>query len=146
MISNNVASIGKNAFSGCKKLTTVSGGKGILVIGAGAFNGCSKLKTFSLGGKVTSIGEKAFYKCTSLSKISIPARVKTIGKQAFYGCSKLKSLTIKTTLLTAKNVGSNAFKGIYSKVTVAVPKKMAKSYTKLLTARGVNKKAKYKKF
>ena len=146
VISNNVASIGKNAFSGCKKLTTVSGGKGILVIGAGAFNGCSKLKTFSLGGKVTSIGEKAFYKCTSLSKISIPARVKTIGKQAFYGCSKLKSLTIKTTLLTAKNVGSNAFKGIYSKVTVAVPKKMAKSYTKLLTARGVNKKAKYKKF
>ncbi|MGN0368690.1 MAG: leucine-rich repeat protein, partial [Wujia sp.] len=144
-ISSNVISIGKNAFSGCKKLTKVTIGKNVKTIGANAFSGCSKLKTLSMGANVTTIGDKAFYKCTALTKVTIPAKVSKIGKQAFYGCKNLKSITIKTTKLNSKNVGSNAFKGIYAKAAIKVPKSKLTSYTEVLKAKGVSSKAEIKK-
>ena len=113
-------------------------------VSAGAFSGCTKLKSVTIGKNVTSIGAKAFYKCTGLTKITIPAKVAKIGKQAFYGCKKLKSITIKTTKLTAKNVGAKAFKGTPAKAAVKVPKKKKKAYNKLLRAKGLAKKAKVK--
>ena len=144
IIGNNVTVIGKNAFAGCKKLSSVTVGKNVKTISAGAFSGCAKLKTVKLGAAVTTIGDRAFYKCTSLAKITIPAKVKKIGKQAFYGCKKLKSITIKTTKLTNKNVGSKAFKGIYAKATIKVPKRKYTSYKKILRAKGVSSKTKIK--
>ena len=110
-----------------------------------AFANNKKLIKITIGSNVTTIGKKAFYKCTSLTKITIPSKVKKIGKQASYGCKKLKTITIKTTKLNSKNVGSKAFKGIYAKATIKVPKSKLKSYKKLLKARGVGKKAKIKK-
>lgn len=91
-----------------------------------AFVGCSKLKSVTIGKNVTSIGDKAFYNCKSLQKITIPAKVTKIGKQAFANCKKMKLITIKSSKLTAKSVGSKAFKGIYKKPTVKVPKKKRK--------------------
>ncbi|MCM1161650.1 MAG: leucine-rich repeat domain-containing protein [Roseburia sp.] len=114
-------------------------------VAAKAFKDCKKLKTVTLGTNVTSIGNQAFYKCTKLSKITIPAKVNKIGKSAFYGCKKLKNITIKTTKLTSKNVGSKAFKGIYAKATVKVPKKKLSAYKKLLKQKGVGSKAVIKK-
>lgn len=140
-----VTAIGKDAFAGCKKLTKVTIGKNVKTIGTSAFSGCSKLKTVSMGSNVTAIGDKAFYKCTALEKITIPSKVKRIGKQAFYGCKKLKTITIKTTKLTSSKVGSKAFKGIYSKASIKVPKSKLKSYKKILRAKGVSSKAKIKK-
>ena len=67
--------------------------------------------------------------------------LKKIGKQAFYGDKKLKTITIKTTMLTSKNVGSSAFKGIYAKATIKVPKSKLTSYKKILKAKGVSSKA-----
>lgn len=109
-----------------------------------AFSGYSKLKSVKIGKNITSIGSKAFYKCKSLTNVTIPAKVKKIGKQAFANCKKLKKITIKTTKLTSKSVGKNAFKGIYKKPTVTVPKKKKKEYKKLLKAKGVPAKAKIK--
>lgn len=113
-------------------------------IASGAFSGCSKLKNVTIGKNVTTIGAKAFYKCTSLTRITIPAKVSKIDRQAFYGCKKLKSITIKTKKLTAKSVGSKAFKGIYAKASIKVPKGKLKNYKKILKARGVGAKAKIK--
>ena len=144
-IGSNITTIGKKAFYKCTKLKTVKIGKNVTTIGASAFYGCSKLTTVTMGSKVTTISDKAFYKCTALTKITIPSKVKKIGKQAFYGCKKLKSITIKTTKLTSKNVGSKAFKGIYAKATIKVPKSKVTSYKKILKAKGVGSKAKIKK-
>ena len=140
-----VTSIGKAAFKGDSKLTKVTIGSNVKSIGANAFYGCKKLTTVTIGKNVTKIGDKAFYKCTKLKKITIPSNVSSIGKQAFYGCGKLKTITIKTTKLTTKKVGSNAFKGIYSKATIKVPKKKLSAYKKLLKSKGVSNKAKIKK-
>jgi hypothetical protein len=77
-----------------------------------------------------------------LKKLTIPAKVTKIGKKAFYGCKKLQNITIKTTKLTAKKVGSQAFKGIKSTAKIKVPKKKYKAYKKLLKSKGVSKKGK----
>lgn len=144
-VTYTITAIGKDAFRGNKKITSVKLGNKIKVIESGAFSGCSKLKSLTLGKNVTSIGDKAFYKCKKLTKITIPTKVKKIGKQAFAGCSKLKNITVKTKKLTTKSVGDKAFKGIHSKATIKVPGKKLKAYKSLLKKKGVGKKAKIKK-
>ena len=94
--------------------------------------------------QVTAIATKAFANNKNLKKVVIPASVRSIGKQAFSGCKNLKTITIKTPYLTKKSVGAKAFKGIYAKATIKVPKKQKKAYQKLLKSKGVGKKAKIK--
>ena len=65
---------------------------------------------------------------------------KKIGAKAFYKCSKLKTITVKTSKLTCKTVGANAFNGIYAKATIKVPKAKLKAYSTLLKKKGVWKK------
>lgn len=144
-ITYKVTAIAPNAFKNCKKLKTVTIGNNITIIGNEAFSGCSKLKTVTTGANVNTIGTKAFYKCSELTKISIPAKVTKIGMQAFYGCKKLKSITVKTTKLTSERVGSKAFKGVYSKAVIKVPKSKLTAYKKLLEERGISSKAEIKK-
>ena len=95
--------------------------------------------------KVTSIAANAFKNNKKLKKVVIGKNVTKIGKRAFYGCSKLKKITVKTTKLTKKNVGSQAFKGIHKKAAFKVPKKKISSYRKVFRARGAAKTTKVTK-
>lgn len=142
-VTYQVTAIADKACKNNKKITKVVIGKNIKTIGKEAFRGCTKLKTVTMGANVKKIGDKSFYKCTALTKITIPASVTTIGKYAFYGCKKLGTITIKTTKLTTKRVGKQAFKGVKSNVRVITPKKKYTTYKKLLKARGVSAKAKF---
>ncbi len=140
-----VTSVADSAFKNNKTIQTVKMGSNVKTIGESAFSGCSKLKKVTLSKNTTTIGSQAFYKCTKLTSITIPSKVSKIGSKAFYGCKKLKKITIKTTKLTSKKVGSQAFKGIAAKASIKVPKKKLAAYKKLLKARGVSSKAKIKK-
>ena len=102
------------------------------------------VKVNGVNYQVTAIAAKAFANNKSLKKVVIPASVRKIGKQAFSGCKNLKTIIIKTPHLTKKSVGAKAFKGIYAKATIKVPKKQKKAYQKLLKSKGVGKKAKIK--
>lgn len=144
-IGGNVQSIGKNAFNGCSNLTSVTVGKSVKSIGANAFYNCKSLTNVTLGNNIATIGDKAFYQCNKLKKLVIPSKVNKIGKQAFYKCKNLKSITIKTSKLTNKKVGKNAFKGIHSKAVIKVPKKKLTTYKKLLKAKGIGSKVRVKK-
>ncbi|MBE5927729.1 MAG: leucine-rich repeat domain-containing protein [Lachnospiraceae bacterium] len=95
--------------------------------------------------KVTAIEKNAFVGCKKLTKVTIGKNVATIGTKAFYNCKKLKTITFKTTKLTAKKIGKNAFKGTNSKATVNIPKSKYNVYKKALKAKGVSAKAKFKK-
>ena len=95
--------------------------------------------------KVTLIAANAFKNNKKLKKVVIGKNVTKIGKKAFYGCSKLKNITVKTTKLTKKNVGSQAFKGIYKKAAFKVSKKKIRSYRKIFRARGAAKTTKVTK-
>lgn len=92
--------------------------------------------------KVTSIQTNAFRNNKKIKKIIIGSNIKKIGKNAFYGCKNLKSITIRSTKLTEKMVGGNAFKGIDRKAVIKVPKEKYKIYQKLLKSRGFKGKIK----
>lgn len=90
--------------------------------------------------KVTEIKANAFKNNKKLKKVTIGKNIRKIGKNAFYGCKNLKSITVKTSLLTKKNVGKNAFKGINAKAVVKVPKKKLKAYKPVFKAAGIKGK------
>ena len=104
--------------------------------------------TVSINGTiytVTGISANAFKNNQLLKTAVIGSNVRKIGKQAFYNCKSLKTITIRTSMLTKKNVGAKAFKGIYKKVKVKVPAKQFKIYKKFFKSKGMSKKAIYKK-
>ena len=124
---------------------TISGVKyNVTAIASNAFSGCKKLKSITIGKNVESIGTKAFANCTALGKLTLPAKASKIGKQAFFGCKKLKDIAIKSTKLTAKSIGAKAFQSIHAKATIKVPKAKKAAYQKLLKSKGMSKKVKIK--
>ena len=110
-----------------------------------AFSGYKKLKTVTIGYSVEKIGDKAFYKCTSLKKIVLPTYIRTIGSQAFYGCKKLKSVTIQSKRLKSGKIGKKAFSNINKKAVFYVPKSKYKLYKKLIKKAKAPSKCKIKK-
>lgn len=140
-----ITSVADSAFKNNKTIQTVKMGSNVKTVGESAFSGCSQLKKVTLSKNTTAIGSNAFYKCTKLTGITVPSKVSRIGSKAFYNCRKLRKITIKTTKLTSKKVGSQAFKGIAAKVSIKVPQKKLAAYKKLLKAKGVGSKAKIKK-
>lgn len=144
-VTCKVTSIAANAFRDNQYIKSVRMGKYVAAIGDNGFLNCRKLNKVTLGGSVKKIGVKAFYGCTALRTLTLPSRVTTIGKQAFYGCSRLKTLVIKSTKLTSRTVGSNAFGRIYRNATVKVPAKQLKSYKKMLKTKGMSGKVKFVK-
>ncbi len=144
-VTYTVTAVAQKAFYKNTKIKTVTIGKNVTVIGKSAFEGCKKLKSVTLPESLTQIGNRTFYNCVALTKIVIPSNVAKIGKQAFTNAKKLKNIVIRTTKLTAKNIGAKAFKGTAAKATVKVPKSKLKSYQKILVTKGMNKKAAIKK-
>lgn len=140
-----VTEIEDGAFENSAKLQAVTVGSNVTRIGENAFSGCRKLKSVTLPAGLKVIDAEAFRKCTSLNSIVIPAKVSRIDKGAFYGCKKLKVISFKTSLLSKKNVGAKAFKGIYSKALIKVPKNKCSTYKKMLKTKGAGSKCKYKK-
>ena len=70
-IPNTVTEIGKNAFYGCSKITSITIPDSVTTIGAGAFESCSSLKEITIPQSVTSIGADAFIYCGNLTAINI---------------------------------------------------------------------------
>jgi len=92
--------------------------------------------------KVTSIAANAFKNNKKLKKVVIGKNITKIGKNAFYNCKKLKTVIVKTTKLTAKKIGSNAFKGTPKKAVMKAPRKKLKLYKKIFKKKGFKGKIK----
>ena len=110
-----------------------------------AFKGNKKATKVIIGKNIKSIGASAFEKCKKLTNVTIGKNVQTIGKKAFYGSKKLKKITIKTSKLTNKTVGKQAFKGIHKNASMKVPKKKLKAYKSMLKKKGIGKTVKITK-
>ena len=86
-----VTSIGGNAFSLCKSLTSITIPSSVTSIGTCAFYSCNKLKSIIIPDSITSIGMSAFYGCSGLTSITIPDSVTSIRSNVFQKCSGLKA-------------------------------------------------------
>ena len=95
-IGDSVTSIGNFAFRYCTSLVGVTIPDSVTSIGTGAFHGCTSLESVTIGDSVTTIVDYAFFGCTSLASVTIPDSVTSIGAGAFEGCAGLESLTVDT--------------------------------------------------
>lgn len=105
-INYTVVELGREAFSGCTKLTSISIPNSTTWINRDAFWECINLTSVLIPNSVTYIGTYAFGGCFNLSSITIPTSVTYIGKGAFYACSSLTSITIPESV---ENIAEEAF-------------------------------------
>ena len=90
----SVTSIGKDAFRGCKEMTSITISNSVTSIGELAFGDCNGLTSVNIPNSVTSIGLEAFFFCENLASITIGNGVKEIGVMAFTECDALEAVYI----------------------------------------------------
>ncbi|MCL2096490.1 MAG: leucine-rich repeat domain-containing protein [Oscillospiraceae bacterium] len=91
-----VTSIGDNAFSNNRDLSSITIPDSVTEIGNNAFFNNTRLSWVTLPGKLKTIGYSAFYNCKALTHILIPEEVTHIGFEAFGGNSQLMTVYFLT--------------------------------------------------
>ena len=109
-----------------------------------AFRNCKRLKKVVIGNNVTTICHYAFQGCTRLQYVAVGSRVRVIGKYAFYGDKALKGITIKSKYI--RTVGAGAFKGIYGKAVLKVPRAKYAAYKRLFRGKGLSSRVTYRRY
>ncbi len=94
-IPNYIEAIGKEAFFGCKNLTSITIPNSVTSIGESAFYGCEKLISITIPDSVASIGEGAFSGCTGIKSLFIPQSVTLIENNIIDGCSELETISVE---------------------------------------------------
>ena len=121
-IPGSMTSIGGYAFYGCSGLTSVT------ILGNvtndwsssayAPFNYCTNLTTLVLGEKMSKIGDFMFYCCRGLTNVVMGNGVTSIGDYAFYVCSNLTRMEIPDSVMS---IGDNAFSGCRGLNSLTIP-------------------------
>lgn len=111
-----VTEIGKNAFSRCSRLTSVTIPDGVEDIGGYAFSECYNLVTVNIPNSVRNIGMGAFQDCRKLTSITLP-KINRIMERTFQDCRSMKSITIPQNV---KLIGYMAFNGFGDNATITI--------------------------
>lgn len=84
-IPASVQGVAEGAFTGCTKITKLIVGGNVATIDKEAFMGCRGITTIEFRGEAgdLSIGEKAFYGCTALRELELSENVTSIAEMAF---------------------------------------------------------------
>lgn len=74
----------------------------VTAVGSKAFSGCKKLKTVTIGSNVTSIEANAFFNCKKLTKVNVGKKLNKVHKKAFKKC-QTKKISVKLPKNLKKN-------------------------------------------
>ena len=97
VLTDNIERIGVGSFRGCKKLKTVTTGKGLKIIGKQAFYQCRSLSKLNItSARLTSVGSKALKGIKSNAKIYVPKSKYTEYKRMFKNKGQGNNVTIKS--------------------------------------------------
>lgn len=97
-LPTTITSINENAFKDCYMLTSFTSDV-LNNIEKDAFSGCKSLTTISINNSpVRSLPDECFLNCISLQSINLPASLQTIGESCFQGCTSLSTVLFPSTL------------------------------------------------
>lgn len=106
VIPEGVKVIGREAFSRCRQLVSVTLPENVS-IGEAAFDNCTSLKSLDIP-KGCQLDKLAFSDCYNLESVTLPDDLKIIPDACFSGCKKLASINFPSAL---KFIGKRAFNG-----------------------------------
>ncbi len=135
-IPNTVINIGKDAFTLCQNLTSVTFEEDsqLKLIDESAFYNCSNLReitipknverisfnafthcknllevSFEYGNKLKELYQFAFYDCNNLKEFTIPSSVKKISPMVFTNCSSLTNISVDESNPLYKSIDGNLY-------------------------------------
>lgn len=91
---SGVSSIGMGAFDNCTNLSTVTLSDNLSTLGANAFRNNSGLTQIYIGSGVKNIPAGVFSNCSNLKEITILNNVSNIGSDSFDGCDLLTTVNV----------------------------------------------------
>lgn len=118
-----IGEIAANAFSGWKKLDSVTISGTVGKIGENAFSHCSNLQNLFFEKSdenkevFLEIEKYAFADCDSLTKLFLPKRLKALGEGVFFDCDNIYDIYLSENLET---IGKDAFRDCDSLMSITV--------------------------
>lgn len=108
--SENIVSIGQQAFEGDIALTDFVFGRSLRDLGVSSFAGTG-LQNLFMGNadRLSAIGDQAFAG-TDVDRVELPGNLTELGASAFFGDTKLTALELPASLIT---IGDHAFNGTH---------------------------------
>jgi len=98
ILGDNMTEVGNNGFTYAgNRFDKVQMSDNITSIGYNAFGDFTNITELKLPSRLEEIGKMAFKKCSSLKSLIIPASVKSIGEYAFSSCIALETLEFEGT-------------------------------------------------
>jgi hypothetical protein len=127
IISDDVTSIGAEAFSKCYSLVSLTIGNNVKYIGNDAFYYCYNVASpIEIPNSVETIGSQAFYYLYYASYLKIGNGIKSIGKWAFGACCSLTSITCSAVDLPS--LGEDVFYYVPKSIPLYVPDEKEEDY------------------
>ena len=114
-ISNNITSIGYQAFKGCTSLTSLIIPNSVTYIGFNAFKDCNSLTSIVIPDSITKIEDYAFVECSRLTSVMVSEGITQIGNYMFRNCHSLTSITIPESITS---IGGYAFQSCRRLATI----------------------------
>ena len=95
-LNRKTVSIGAEAFSGCKSLTSIDLPDGLKEISASLMKGCSSLSgSVYISKNAKKIGSSAFDGCAKIRTVMVYSNVTSVEANAFRGCNNINKVIMR---------------------------------------------------
>ena len=117
IVLKNAASLGNQAFSVNKAVTSVELEKVPTTMGSNIFSSCTSLTNVTLPDDMKELQDGMFAFCTALKTLKFPAQLNRIGKACFDKAGLIGNLVIPESV---KNIGFVAFRDCHGLTSITV--------------------------